>query len=94
MASKSVSKEASCNRSGIADPISREGSANTKVQNSTSTEDGTPRSLASLFADQNTEKLPDREDVNPVVSATKQCHDNISIRSNSTNSTKSFAFPM
>ncbi|XP_055827637.1 uncharacterized protein LOC129895881 isoform X2 [Solanum dulcamara] len=94
MASKFVSKEASCNKSGIADSISREGPADTKAENSTSTEDGMPRSLASLFADQNTEKLPDREDMNLVVSATKQCHDNISIRSSSTNSTKSFAFPI
>lgn len=94
MTSKFVSKVACCNKSSIADSISREGSANTKVENSTSTGDGVPRSLASLFADQNTEKLTDGEDMNLVVLATKQCHDNISIRSSSTNSTKSFAFPM
>lgn len=92
--SKFVSKVACCNKSSIADSISREGSANTKVENSTSTGDGVPRSLASLFADQNTEKLTDGEDMNLVVLATKQCHDNISIRSSSTNSTKSFAFPI
>ncbi|TMW97217.1 hypothetical protein EJD97_005973 [Solanum chilense] len=94
MTSKFVSKEACCNKSSLADSISREGSANTKVENSTSTGDGVPRSLASLFADQNTEKLTDGEDMNLVVLATKQCHDNISIRSSSTNSTKSFAFPI
>ncbi|CAN4088327.1 unnamed protein product [Withania somnifera] len=95
MASKFVSKEASCGIGRIADSISREGSVpNIKAENSTSTEDGAPRSLASLFAMQNTEKLSDHEEKNLVVSATKQCHDNISIRSSSTNSTKSFAFPV
>lgn len=95
MASKFVSKEASSDKSSIPDSISRDVSVqNTKAENSPSVENGTPRSLASLFAEQNTEKLPDREDKNPVVSATKQCHDNISIRSSSTNSTKSFAFPV
>ncbi|XP_049395625.1 uncharacterized protein LOC125859837 [Solanum stenotomum] len=95
MMSKFVSKEVSCNKSSISDSISREASAqNTKAENNTSTENGTPRNLASLFADQNTEKFPDREDMNLVVIATKQCHDNISIRSSSTNSTKSFAFPI
>ncbi|KAM3318877.1 putative protein isoform X1 [Capsicum chacoense] len=96
MASKFVSKEACCNTGRIADSFSGEGSVpNTNAENSTGTEDGTPRSLASLFADQNnTEKLSDRQDMNLVVSATKQCHDNISIRSSSTNSTKSFAFPI
>ncbi|XP_059303759.1 uncharacterized protein LOC132055791 [Lycium ferocissimum] len=96
MASKLVSKEACCDKNSVADSISREGSVpNTKAENSTSIEYGTPRSLASLFASQNTEKLPDHEDSNLVaVSATKQCHDNISVRSSSTNSTKSFAFPV
>ncbi|KAK4350379.1 hypothetical protein RND71_029692 [Anisodus tanguticus] len=95
MASKFVSKEACCEPSSIAGSISREGSVpNLKTRNST-IEDGTPRSLASLFAIQNTEKLPDNEDSTlVVVSATKQCHDNISVRSSSTNSTKSFAFPV
>ncbi|MCD9645981.1 hypothetical protein HAX54_035471 [Datura stramonium] len=94
MTSKFVFKEASCDKSSVAaDSISREGSVpNTKTE---SIKDGRPKTLASLFANQNTEKLPDHEDLNlTVVSAMKQCHDNISLRSSSTNSTKSFAFPI
>ncbi|OIT04970.1 PREDICTED: uncharacterized protein LOC109223774 [Nicotiana attenuata] len=92
-----MNNEACREKSKIPDSIFREGSQpNSKDKKSSSIEDGTPmRSLASLFASQNTEKLPDFEDSNViVVSASKQCNDNISVRSSSTNSTKSFAFPV
>ncbi|XP_009793380.1 uncharacterized protein LOC107812525 [Nicotiana tabacum] len=90
-----MNKEACSDQSNIPDSIFREGS-NSNDKKSSNIEDGTPmRSLASLFASQNTEKLPDREDSNVMmVSASKQCNDNISVRSSSTNSTKSFAFPV
>ncbi|XP_075107714.1 uncharacterized protein LOC107765455 [Nicotiana tabacum] len=92
-----MNKEACSDKSNIPDSTFREGSKpNSKEKKGSSIEDGTPmRSLASLFASQNTEKLPDFEDSTVlVVSASKQCNDNISVRSSSTNSTKSFAFPV